>query len=35
MIVRNDPANPGHMTPEERVTELAVNLAAGVLRVHR
>ncbi len=35
MIVRNDPTDPVHMTPEERLTELAAILAAGVLRLHR
>lgn len=35
MIVRNDPTDPAYMTPEERVTELAALMAAGVLRLHR
>ncbi len=35
MIIRNDPTDPAHMSPEERLTELAAILAAGVLRLHR
>jgi len=35
MIVRNDPTDPAYMTPEERLTESAAILAAGVLRLHR
>jgi len=35
MIVRNDPTDPTYMTPEERLSELAAILAAGVLRQHR
>lgn len=35
MIVRNDPTDPMCMTTEERLGELASNLAAGVLRLHR
>lgn len=35
MIVRNDPTDPAYMVPEERATELAAILAAGILRLHR
>jgi hypothetical protein len=35
MIVRNEPTDPAHMTPEDRLTDLAVILATGVLRLHR
>ncbi len=31
----NDPTDPGNMTPEERLAEVAAILAAGVLRLHR
>ncbi len=35
MIVRNDRTDPAYMSPEERVSELAAILAAGILRLHR
>ncbi len=35
MIVRNDPTDPTHIPPEERLIEVAAILAAGVLRLHR
>jgi len=35
MIDRDDPTDPAYMYPEERLTELAAILAAGVLRLHR
>ena len=35
MAFCDDPTDPAHMTPEQRVEEIASILAAGVLRLHR
>ena len=35
MNPRTDPTDPANMTPEERLTEVATILAAGVLRLRR
>jgi len=35
MSLRHDPTDPAHMTPEDRLAEVAVILAEGVLRLRR
>lgn len=35
MYLRDDPANPEHMSEDERLYEVASIFARGVLRLHR
>jgi hypothetical protein len=35
MAFCHDPADPVHLTPEQRLEEIASLLATGVLRLHR
>jgi hypothetical protein len=35
MYLRDDPANPQHMSENERLDEVASILARGLLRLHR